>query len=78
MSLGHDLTIRNLNATGGAMNEMQERLKKALMLECMLREIEEDTAHGTMSQCSALHTPVACSTALCNLNFNCPFDLFSL
>ena len=53
-SLGHDLTIRNLDATG-TIKEMQERLKKALMLEFVLKEIEEDIAHGTISQRSALH-----------------------
>jgi hypothetical protein len=53
-SLGHDLTIRNLDATG-TINEMQERLKKALILEYVLREIENDIAHGTISQRSALY-----------------------
>jgi hypothetical protein len=53
MSLAHDLSIRNLDTTGN-INDMQERLRKALALEFVLREMEADVAHGTVSQRSAL------------------------
>ncbi len=54
MSLANDLTIRNLDTTG-SIDEMQERLKKALVLEYTLKEIEADVAHGTISQRNALY-----------------------
>jgi hypothetical protein len=57
MSLSNNLTIQNLDATG-AMNEMQERLKKKLTLEHVLWEIEDDIPHGTTSQRSALHLTI--------------------
>jgi hypothetical protein len=52
--LAHDPAIQNLDRTG-SINEMQESLKKALVMEFLLREIEADIAHGTISQCSALY-----------------------
>jgi hypothetical protein len=54
MSLANDLTIRNLDTTG-SIDEMQERLKKALVLEYTLKEIEAKVAHGTISQRDALY-----------------------
>jgi hypothetical protein len=54
MALANDLTIQNLE-TAGRINEMQERLKRTLCLEYVLKEIEGDIAHGTISQCSALY-----------------------
>ena len=54
MKHAHDLSLRNLEKTG-SINEMQERLKEGLMLEYILKEIENYTAHGTISQQSALY-----------------------
>jgi hypothetical protein len=54
MSLANDLMIRNLE-TMGRIDEMQEQLKKGLCLEYVLKEIERDIAHGTISQRSALY-----------------------
>jgi hypothetical protein len=54
MSLANDLAIRNLGTTG-SIQEMQDRLRKGLTMEYILREIEADIAHGTISQRSALY-----------------------
>jgi hypothetical protein len=54
MAVANDLALRNLDMTG-SVSEMQERLRKALVMEFLLREIEADIAHGTISQRSALY-----------------------
>ena len=54
MSLANNLAIRKLD-TMGSFNKMQDRLKKVLVMEFLLREIEPDIAHGTISQRSALY-----------------------
>jgi hypothetical protein len=57
MSLANDLAIRNLDMAGN-IKQMQERLTKGLVLEFVLREIEADIAHGTISQRSPLHLTI--------------------
>jgi hypothetical protein len=76
MSLAHDLAIQNLDTTG-SVSEMRERLKKALVMEYLLREIEADIAHGTISQRSALYLIINTIPCILHLENRVGLKLFT-
>jgi hypothetical protein len=57
VSMASDLALRNLPTTG-SLKEMQDRLKKALIKEYTLREVQRELEHGTISKKTAMYLAI--------------------
>jgi hypothetical protein len=57
IALASDLSLRNFPTTG-SLKEMQDRLKKALIKEYMLREVQKELDHGTVSEKTAMYLAI--------------------
>jgi hypothetical protein len=76
MLLANNLTIQNSDTTGST-DKMQEQLKKALVLEYTLKEIEAGIAHGTISHQDALYLIIIAIPCILHLENHVGLKIFT-